>query len=452
MADLVKLAKDLKVTLTTKQEPLNLDSHNIKSVGAKRRAWLLDGKEAKLSSSTLEAKKTNKKSIIKTGGKLVANGYQTGSKQGAIKEQSRSKLVAENTGKSVTGIKLVAKQGAKQGANREQTGSKPVAENFITQSLKTLVGAQYKIILFFYFLAKQTGTQSTGKITQDHIYNSLKIGSDVIRNAITRLQKKGHIFRSFGKVGRGGWTTYNLSNEIYKELMQQDNSGYIERQTDSKLVAEQVAKLVAEQVARPLSSSSVINIKTTTTDLGINPSEEMSVDWQTIDFSVLADIGFNKTHLVQLYKAGTQDPKMVQDSIYHFAFDLKHNGKKSGIKGDVLNFFMGIISKRAYTAPTNYINPDVESMNAYIKTKEQEQKQKEELELKTQDLEFNHWHETLSDEEINELVSSDTKTAGIPKQLQQTLKMNQLKKHFKNFVWPDVKRKILTSTPNWKNT
>jgi hypothetical protein len=430
------------------------------SIASHDRPYVIDFHESKelIDSNDISSKIENSQETngYQTGNKQVTNGYQTGNKRVSIEqglEQTRDE----------TGNKRVSKQVTNEPLNGYQTGNKRVTNDTTNQttnaSLSILVGVQRNIILFFYFLSKKTAGQSTHPLTLDFISKSLEINKNVIKTTIIRLQKKGLIFRNGGKTGRGGWTAYELSNTLYKELMHQDNFGFLEDTISNKQAIngyqtgnKEVSKQVSKRVTTDPSSSSVINIKNTTTNLGTNPYEKMSVEWQTIDFGVLTDIGFNKTHLVQLYKAGTQDPKIVQDSIYHFAFDLKHNGKKSGIKGDVLNFFMGIISKRAYTAPTNYINPDVEAMNAYMKTKEREQKQKEELELKTQDLEFNHWHETLSDEEINRLVSDDTKAAGLPKQLQQTLKMSQLKKHFKNFVWPEVKRKILNSTPNWKSS
>src|SRR5699024_4069842 len=108
---------------------------------------------------------------------------------------------------------------------------------------------------------------------------------------------------------------------------------------------KQVTKRVTEQVTNVLSSSSNINIiKNTTTKTAREKVEKLSAEWQTIDHTVLAEIGFNNSHLLQLYKMANLDPIVVQDSIYHFAFDLKHNDKKTAIKGDILNYFMGIVS------------------------------------------------------------------------------------------------------------
>jgi len=388
---------------------------------------------------------TNKEPISKqlvnnkeTIGKQLVNNEDVISKQLVNRDQPISKQLVNN--KETIG-KQIDPVISKQLVNKKGAFSEDLDET------KKLSGLQKKLLSYIVEDCASRGLLYTTQITNEALRSILNTDAHSVKTTVQRLINKKIINRQDGKRGKGGYTIFAINESVRNAAIELHRQLSISKQ----LVNANSKQLVNNWETNRFLSSSSNNINTTT-DLGTNPGEEMSADWQTVDFSVLADIGFNKTHLAQLYKAGTQDPKIVQDSIYHFAFDLKHNGKKSGIKGDVLNFFMGIISKRAYTAPTNYINPDVEAMNAYIKTKEQEQKQKEELELKTQDLEFNHWHETLSDEEINQLVSSDTKTAGIPKQLQQTLKMNQLKKHFKNFVWPDVKRRILTSTPNWKNT
>ena len=203
-------------------------------------------------------------------------------------------------------------------------------------------------------------------------------------------------------------------------------------------------------ITSALSSSSSIDLKTTTTNS--NPARELPEGWIAVEYSLLAHIGFTQTHLLQLSKLESLEPSIVQDSIYHFAFDLKHNNKASSItKGDPLNYFMGIVSKRgAYTAPSNYIDPILEVMNSYHKTKEQSEKQKTEIEQKVQEIEFRTWHDSLSDNEILALLPDEIlKEVGVPASVRQTLKINHLKKHYRETVWPERRRQLYASTPNW---
>jgi predicted ArsR family transcriptional regulator len=136
-------------------------------------------------------------------------------------------------------------------------------------------------MLFFYFLAKPGLRQSTNPVTLDQISQALNINKNIAKTTIIRLQKKGCINREFGREGRGGWSSFTISNTLYQDIMQQEKQGYVEAAyhiTGNKQVTEQVT----EQVTTSSSSSSVNN-KTTTTSI----SEEISINIET-----LKDIGF----------------------------------------------------------------------------------------------------------------------------------------------------------------
>ena len=171
--------------------------------------------------------------------------------------------------------------------------------------------------------------------------------------------------------------------------------------------------------------------------------------WKNIDYSLLSEYSFTETHLQQLCERGLLEPQAAQDSIYYFAFDLKHNGKRSSIKGDVINFFMGILSKgRPYACPANYVSPDEEAMRVYLEAKESEHKRLEAFQEKIQAAEFSTWHSTLPDEELHALLPSNLTAAHsshMPASVKQKLTITHLKTHFLEAVWPDIYRKLLLS-------
>ncbi len=470
---------DLKSILEKSKS--KVQKHHFKSstpsIATHDRPYIIDFNELVNPVSNDALKKEQVTNRYQTGNKQVSeqvttetqNGYQTGIKQVTNRYQTGNKQVTDQplTGvqKKQTGNKQVSEQVTTETQNGYQTGNKQVSQQIINTTIKqikeysltTLVGIQRSIIVFFYFLTKIHVGQSTPSLTLDYISNSLKIGKNVIKITIIRLQKKGLLIRNSGKTGRGGWSSYELSNALYKELMQQDNFGFLEDKTGIKQVTnehqtgnKQVSQQVSQQVTSTLSSGSSIDLKTTTTNS--NPARELPEGWRAIEHSFLAHIGFTQTHLLQLSKLESLEPSIVQDSIYHFAFDLKHNNKASSItKGDPLNYFMGIVSKRgAYTAPSNYIDPILEVMNSYHKTKEQSEKQKTEIEQKVQEIEFRTWHDSLSDNEILELLPEEIlKAAGVPASVRLTLKINHLKKHYRETVWPERRRQLYVSTPNW---
>jgi hypothetical protein len=216
-------------------------------------------------------------------------------------------------------------------------------------------------------------------------------------------------------------------------------------------VSKALAKALAEPLATFPSSSGINNIDLNTTTTNSNLARELAEGWREVEYSLLADFGFTQTHLFQLSKLEPLAPSIVQDSIYHFAFDLKHNNKASSIKGDPLNYFMGIVSKRgAYTAPSNYIDPVLEVMNSYHKTKEQSEKQKAEMEQKVQEIEFRTWFDNLSDSEVEELLPDEICNNTSPNaSFKQTLTTQFLKKYYRETLWPLRRRELCASTANW---
>ncbi|MBP6104188.1 MAG: hypothetical protein KA508_03930 [Gammaproteobacteria bacterium] len=391
---------------------------------------------------------------LKTHKKPIATGKQTGSKQVANSKQivTRPELNGKQTGnKLVTNGKQT---GNKRETNGKQTGNKPVTEqvtNITTNRKQTgntsqektlftrLVGIQRNIVLFFYFLAKRNISQSTNPLSMDYISKSLNIGKGVAKTTIVRLQKKGCLTRHLGKEGRGGWSSFTIASELYQDMMQQERQGFLDsvfHQTGNKLVTEQVT----EQVTSGSSSSSYIN---TTTEINIHTArEELPEAWRAVDYSVLAHIDFNMDHLLQLCQRGTLEPEVVQDSLYHFAFDLRHNKKREAIKGDPLNYLMGVLAKRPYTAPTNYVDPNVEAFNRYAKDKAKQNEQLQVLEANVQNSEFQSWYEHLPQNELDTLCSTIGEQSMLPDALQKTIKTRHLRKHFNEVVWPDVRRRL----------
>ena len=261
--------------------------------------------------------------------------------------------------------------------------------------------------------------------------------------------------RKEGKSGRGGYTIFTISESVRNAVIETHGQLSISKQLVNQLVNANGKQLVnnweTNGITSALSSSSSIDLKTTTTNS--NPARELPEGWIAVEYSLLANIGFTQTHLLQLSKLESLEPSIVQDSIYHFAFDLKHNNKAPSIKGDPLNYFMGIVSKRgAYTAPSNYIDPILEVMNSYHKTKEQSEKQKAEVEQKVQEIEFKNWHDNLSDSEIGELLPEEIRNSTSPNaSFKQTLKTQFLKKYYRETLWPLRRRELCTLTPNWTN-
>jgi predicted transcriptional regulator len=323
------------------------------------------------------------------------------------------------------------------------------------EAVKQLCGLQRKLLFYIVSDCISIGLLHTMPITNETLRILLNTDTHSVKTTVQRLTKKGVVNRKEGKSGRGGYTIFNISESVRNAVIETQGQLAISKQLVNQLVNANGKQLVnnweTNGITNAPSSSSSINIDLNTTTTNSNPARDLAEGWREVEYSLLANIGFTQTHLLQLSKLESLAPSIVQDSIYHFAFDLKHNNKASHIKGDPLNYFMGIVSKRgAYTAPSNYIDPVLEVMNSYHKTKEQSEKQKAEIEQKVQEIEFTTWHDNLSDSAIEELIPDEIRnntTRSVA--FKQTLKTQFLKKYYRETLWPLRRRELCASTANW---
>ena len=325
----------------------------------------------------------------------------------------------------------------------QQTYSKVTTES----SFLALVGLQRRLIIFLYELCRSQGVRVTNAVSIANIAISCKTTSRAAQETIRRLEFKGFIRRTGYKNGRGGWTTYELPEGVYRELFQLETSNKLTtnlQQTPNKLPTE----LTTQPTTSLSSSSSFIeleNLKTTTTgepELFDDARIQLSPEWSEVDFSPLSEIGFSRAHILQLAKHAKLSAEEVQNSIHFFAFDLKRNDKGREVKGPPVNFFMGILRKGLpYAPPENYESPEAEARRKYIEGKRrlEEQRLAEEQELR--DLEYAEWRRGLSHQQITAIVPEVV--LRIPRACEETLKS-----HFQDNVWPSRCATIPGTTDN----
>ena len=108
---------------------------------------------------------------------------------------------------------------------------------------------------------------------------------------------------------RGGWTQYQLSELIYQQILQ-----------------EEQWNVLNTKAPREVKNETGVNPVVNAPALAENNNYGNS-DWNEIDFSDLEkEIGFKREHLAQLTKLPAITSDLLQNSIYHFVHDLKHNG------------------------------------------------------------------------------------------------------------------------------
>lgn len=305
-----------------------------------------------------------------------------------------------------------------------------------------LVGLQKKVILFLYENCKKIRSKETEPLTLEHIAAQLSICLGSIKTTIRRLQLKSFIKRIDFKNGRSGWSRYEVPDNIFSEIMQLENEHKININT-----IQSEHKLNTKLNTDSYSSSSN-NYKTTTTDeLQFINQSRFPIEWQNMDIEPLSPIGFTKTHLFQIASQNKLSSEIVQDSIYAFAFDLQENGKEKSIKGDPINFFMGILrTGRVYTFPSNYESPQDKALRLYRENKRVIEQRRVEAEKEAINLAFNDWFEKLNDEQKIEFLPKMLRNNASSEKLEKSkILESSAKSYFEKEIWPSEKGRIVAN-------
>lgn len=249
-----------------------------------------------------------------------------------------------------------------------------------------LVGIQQKIVLALFKSCTLTGQNLTQKITLDYLASTANVNKKSLKTTMNRLKRKGVIIVAEYKDGRGGWTKYNLANNVYEDIVK---SGAWEQGNGKQTVYKGHTEEGTEAVTTGSYSSSS-NIKTTTTDL--------DDAWKNIDCTPLEDIGFCTEHLKQLM--GRNTAEIVQQSIHHFAFYLETHQP-----GDPLKLFMGVLRKGQAWIETKYQSPQERALKAVLEAKREEQERVEKMEAELLEFNFSDWVSKLTEEQQRAIVN-----------------------------------------------
>ena len=249
-----------------------------------------------------------------------------------------------------------------------------------------LVGLQRNIIIFICHECKNSRSRTTESLTLEHLSIALKCSTGVVKTTIQRLEKKGCLLRIGFKNGRGGWSKYELPDSVYHEVLRSETGNKPItnwQQTDNKLVT----KPATEPATIPLSSSSVLNTKETTTT-------QLDDKWD-FDISSYSKFGFTYSQVKQLAKVGIISAADVEQSLIEFSYDLDSN-ELPQIKTSKLNFLMGLLRSGQSYVSEGYRN-EQEAMISEMANRAAD-KRKKLLEDK-----FGAWEGELNNEERKEI-------------------------------------------------
>ncbi len=288
----------------------------------------------------------------------------------------------------------------------------------------SLVGIQRKIILFIYNECFHHGSLESPPVTREYLAQAISVPYLSMKKSILRLEEKGFLTRLGYRRGRGGFSMYKLSKDIYQELTRLREQGTLPALTDPenlRIVSDAKNKNSLENIKPPISPEEH------------QISGDLLNGWEKVNFDQLAGIGFSKYHLKQISQQAKFSPNEVQDFINFFAFDLNRNNKVKTITGDPISFFMGILRRGVpYVPPKNYISPEDEARVEYLKYLESREKERVEKENQIREFEFKNWKATADLTEI--LRNAPEYVRGKTGPILDVF----LDAHFEKEVWPKI--------------
>jgi len=280
-------------------------------------------------------------------------------------------------------------------------------------SISRLTGHQKSIFFFILEKCLSNDSLSSGIVNGESLVSITNTSLRMVNTSIQRLVDKKLILRENGKRGRGGFYNFSLNKEV-------------------KYSAIEYRKLSASN------NKEFLNSNDKTLDLPNNSN--FPKDWEDLDIEPLQHIGFSKNHIFQLYKKGDIDTKTVQDSIYHFSYDLKYNKKKESItKTSPIAYFMAILKRSgAYTAPENYESPKTKTLRELLENKKKEKEKYDTMMKELISIAFEEWSEKLSEEEKDKIVPDEIRKLKLV-----GAKIASLKSYFSEKIWPEKKKDFL---------
>jgi len=270
-------------------------------------------------------------------------------------------------------------------------------------SLAMLRSNPLKIAQYIFELSKEELNNTTKQITRSEIMKELNLSKESVKTAISFLLKNSVLDRVAFQVGKNGWSVYKLKANFFNEI----KTAY-----QTKTIA-------------PLNRVLSRNITT-----------EVTLEWDQIDISQLEHVGFKTSHVHQLKTKNS--PKIIQESIYHFAYGLKFNPKAKSYN-DPLSVLMGVLRKGEAWIEANYRSTQEIAQKEINNNIKEQIERVQKLEEEAFDLAFFEWNKNLSEEEIESVLQKDTNKNEkfIPKKV-------RLKTHFNEKIWPNKKTNYLT--------
>jgi hypothetical protein len=355
-----------------------------------------------------------------------------------IREQTVSETVSNPLAKPLVDFDNFPEKKASLKSNHREI----IQEEYL-EALFSLSNKEKQFLEMLIAKCKEYCTLSLPPISTEEIRGNLKISAEHVRNLVYRLSKKNILTVEKNKSGRNAIRKFKLDKILYRHIQELTLSEDSIRE-----------RSVSKTVSNPLERSSVVSsyINTNYRELDI------SDDWASIDLTSLESIGFNSSHLVQIYRTYDKDPnialspELLQSSIDAFAYDLKNNEVEKNFKKPAATVLLSLLKKgQPYNSitPDKCVSPVQDALNKHNQMLLVQRTKEQQLLQQIKDTEFSVWIEELPEEELlllcpeKEVPLKDSEK--LFKTVRKRMAREKAKDYFDAEIWPSKKQSILAS-------
>ena len=312
----------------------------------------------------------------------------------------------------------------------------PGDAQIIVETINKLHGNQKDILFLIASLCIKNETLSTGKLNMELFTSATGATVNTIRSSIRRLNKRKLIEKEAWCPGRGGYVSFNISEDAKKAVIETRKPN---EASEGMFLSSTPPGYDSEEFA----------------DEKRVKNHNMPNEWLDIDYSPLESIGFSLGHLLQIHREFVKNPdkelpaSVIQDSINALAFDLKHNNAANNFKNSPAVVLTAVLKKGwpyVSTTPEKFKTPRQEAMQAYTRMRAIQQETKLKIQQELKDVEFTDWQSSLSEEDLLALCPESDISKDLPKNLQRTrrrkMALELAKDYFDAEIWPEKLEEI----------
>lgn len=228
-----------------------------------------------------------------------------------------------------------------------------------------LVGLQRNVLIHFFEMCVRSGSRITPPVAISNLALAVETTTSAGRKAIQRLEEKGFILRASFKDGRGGWTKYEVKEEVYKTLLLSQTSAKVE-----PIISQSRAKVGTQPEPKPEPNIPYSN--------NSSLKENTNTEPEVADFQVpenLKALGVGQKPLAVIVRDNILSHEEVQESLNHYSHDIA----KNLVKVKSANFLFGCMRNKTPYISSSYAEAETRAITQEIARIKQLQAQKEEL-------------------------------------------------------------------------